>query len=630
MTKNAKLTAAIEYLGEGLSVIPIKPDTKKPRIRWREFQKTLPSEELVTEWWSNHPDDDIAVITGALSGYVVVDCDNETALVEAERAGMRSPIRVETKRGYHLYFRHPRDGVGRGPRAGINSRGEDWPRIDGLDFRGDGSYALLPPSKNYSWHIPLGLERDVDAPMWRDWRPGVRSDGAAFVFEQLDLSDVQPSGEFVSEWERTERFAKEHFKDGKIPTGLGNGRNERVMRYASECILDGYWGAELRVRCRAFMRQFFIDSLDEPEFEATVASMEQSERRNHPERFSEQGDYVFQHPERSDIKKNCRQRRLIQMKDVAELEAASSSTRYLIEPWLQVGSVTQVHGYSGHGKSMFVQHCMAALASGKRHVGPFEVMGPARVLYLDFEMGRSTIARRLAEMKQMHGDTEDRLQIWTPFIDPDVDINLHKPEGLQELQGWLEFARPDVVVIDTIRTAWPGLLENSSDEWAKINSLVVKIRNAGIAVVLVHHSNKPGEGGLGREAGSTNQLTVLETQIRVTQVYDDADTARNNAALFDGDYAKPVFPALADKLPDDWRLYMCMEIRYGKVREWTDLHDRVQWFGLAEDLNSDQRSVVASKSTKQRAKDLALDGADDREIATKLGRPVRTIRDWLV
>jgi len=622
-----RLDQALEYLDKGFPVIPIRSSTKKPRVKWRAYQSRLPTEQEVMDWWVDYPDDEIAMITGKLSGYVVVDCDNPDALDAAINSGMQSPIRVKTKRGYHLYFKHPKDGIERGPRAGVNSRGQDWPRINGLDFRGDGSYVLVPPSTNYAWEIPLGLDMDEDTPVWKDWRPGLKKE--TFDFSTLDLSDITPARQFVSEWERTKKFASEHFKDGKIPSGLGNGRNERVMRYASECIMEGYFGAELRVRCHSFTNEFFVDPLDEREFEATVSSMEQSEKRNHPERFNEKGEYCFNHPDRPDIKRNGRERRLIEMKDIADLEAAASSTKFLIEPWLQAGSVTQVHGYSGHGKSMFVAHCMAALASGKRHIGPFEVMGPARVLYLDFEMGRSTIARRLAEMKQIHGDTEDRLQIWTPFVDDDIEMNFHKPDGLQELQGWIEYSRPDVVVIDTIRTAWPGLLENSADEWAKINSLAVKIRNAGIAVVLVHHSNKPGDNGLGREAGSTNQLTTLETQIRVTQVYDDEDTANNNAALFDGNYPSPVFPALSAKLPEDWRLYMCMELRYGKVREWTDLHDRVQWFGLAECLSSDMRQVVSSMSTKQRAKDLSLDGLTEIEIADLLGRPVRTIRSWL-
>jgi RecA-family ATPase len=132
---------------------------------------------------------------------------------------------------------------------------------------------------------------------------------------------------------------------------------------------------------------------------------------------------------------------------------------------------------------------MGALTAGNRYFGPFEIGRPARVLYMDFEMGMATIARRLMDLKSVHNDTQDRLNIWTPFIDK-REINLHNREGLQELQGWIEFCDPDVIVIDTIRSAYPGLQENSADEWSKVNQLAVKLRNSGLSVVLVHHSNK--------------------------------------------------------------------------------------------------------------------------------------------
>ena len=82
------------------------------------------------------------------------------------------------------------------------------------------------------------------------------------------------------------------------------------------------------------------------------------------------------------------------------------------------------------------------------------------------------------------------MNIWTPFVDK-KEINLHKSEGMMELQEWIKFADPDVVVLDTIRSAYPGMAENSADEWSKVNQLAVKLRNSGLSVVLVHHNNKP-------------------------------------------------------------------------------------------------------------------------------------------
>lgn len=635
MTKT-KLDAALEYLERGWSIIPIRPDAKRPAIKWLEYQERLPTEEEVEEWWTKWPNHDIAIVTGALSGVVVVDCDNDEAAHAAYDAGMRSPIKVKTKRGSHLYFTHPRDGIRRGPRAGVNSRGADWPKINGLDFRGDGSYAVLPPSNNYLWDYPQHVFDWDEMPIWKDWTPTLAEkpvDGD-FHFESLDLSTVETihPDEFVSEWDRTAKFVRESFPSSlKIPSGMSNGRNERVMRYISESVLEGYFGPELRVRGYAFMNEFFEDVLPEREFEATVQSIESAERRNHPDRFDDDGNYIYKpyiHPAQIEEADAERPRKLIQMKDAEQLLAESDAKSYLIEPWLPANTIVQVFGYSGHGKSLFVQHAVSALCAGRKYFGPFEIGRPARVLYLDFEMGMSTIARRLMEMRQIHGDTQDRLNIWTPFVDK-KEIDLNQREGLMELQEWITFAEPDVVVIDTIRSAYPGLGENSAEEWAKINKLAVKLRNSGLSVIMIHHSNKPSENGIGREAGSTNQLTVLETQIRVAQVYRDQETAQQNAALFDGNYDNPVWPQLESKLPTGFRLYMVMEIRYGKVREWTDLHDRVQWIGYGAHNVTDEKCIVSSRSTKQRAKDLALDGIEPEVISDRLHRPLRLIRDWL-
>jgi len=208
-------------------------------------------------------------------------------------------------------------------------------------------------------------------------------------------------------------------------------------------------------------------------------------------------------------------------------------------------------------------------------------------------------------------------------------MNLKTSAGLQELSGWVDYVKPDVVCIDTVRSAFPGLQENSAEEWARVNTMAMSLRNAGISVILVHHSNKPSETSHGREAGSTNQLTVLDTQIRVTQVFQDIETAKNNAGIHDETYQTPVWPQLSDRLPMDSKLYMALEIRYGKVREWTDEHDRVQWLGFGSSLTDDNRYLVSSRSTKQKAKAMANQGSDVTYISTTIGRPIRTVREWL-
>lgn len=623
---------ALEYLDEGLSIIPIRPDTKRPAIKWMEYQHRQPTADEVTDWFEKFPDANIAVVTGSVSGVVIVDCDNEDALNAAVSCGMQSNIRVKTKRGHHLWFKHPMDGVRRGPRAGGNSRGHDWPRVNGLDFRGDGSYALLPPSKGYEWAVPEGWERDDDMPVWEDWSPvSAPIEFPDLSFEDLDLSSIQfDPADKVSEWDRTEEFVKEKgFPDGKIPTGQGNARNDRVMRYASEMILLGNFGPQLRVQVRAFMDKWFVDPLRDVEFEETVASIERAERRNHPERFDPQtGEYIYKRPDLVAIDDEKRERKLVTVADAQRLVEEGKSRQYLIEPWLRPNTIIQIHGYSGSGKTMFLQHALYAMAAGQRYFGPFEIWKPANVLYLDFELSSGDLGRRMLDLKSLFGDAGQRFQVWTPWLEQ-VEMNLRTGAGLNELAGWINFTNPDVVVIDTIRTAWSGMSENSADEWSQVNQLALRLRNSGKSVIMLHHSNKPGDDGLGREAGSTNQLTVLETQIRIAQVYRDEDTAKQKAGIWNGKYERPPIDLLEQKLTDEWYVSMVLEVRYGKVREWTDLHDPIQFIGWATHKMTGESRLVCSYSTKQRAKEMALSGKPPSEVAMELNRPLDVINKWL-
>ncbi len=63
------------------SVIPLRPHDKKPMLpSWAEYQRRLPSEEEVDLWWTQWPDANIGIVTGAISGLVVVDVDGAEGL----------------------------------------------------------------------------------------------------------------------------------------------------------------------------------------------------------------------------------------------------------------------------------------------------------------------------------------------------------------------------------------------------------------------------------------------------------------------------------------------------------------------------------------------------------------------
>jgi Bifunctional DNA primase/polymerase, N-terminal len=146
--------AAAGYCEAGWSIVPCRVTGKRALVRWKPWQQAPADAEQLAIWWRRWPKANLAVITGRVSGIVVVDVDprhgGDRALAGLEREHGDLPWRavVETPSGgWHVYLRHP---GGRVP----NSAG----RLGvGVDVRGDGGLALLPPSRRhgdaYRWAV---------------------------------------------------------------------------------------------------------------------------------------------------------------------------------------------------------------------------------------------------------------------------------------------------------------------------------------------------------------------------------------------------------------------------------------------------------------------------------------------
>lgn len=148
------LNEALRLLGLGFNVIPVHARTKRgARVRWRPYQEQRVTEEELRQWFADWTDG-LAIVTGQVSGCVVLDMDNkpdangEQALRSLYDWEPEGPLVRTGGGGLHAYYRHPGGVVGN--RAGIEP---------GVDFRGDGGFVYAPPSphpsgKSYQWIIP--------------------------------------------------------------------------------------------------------------------------------------------------------------------------------------------------------------------------------------------------------------------------------------------------------------------------------------------------------------------------------------------------------------------------------------------------------------------------------------------
>jgi len=90
----ALLEAAIQYANMGWRVFPLKPKRKDPIIKAWGTQATTDLRKI-RQWWSTHPDANIAILTGKTSGLFVVDIDPKnggdesiTKLLDSVLSGM--------------------------------------------------------------------------------------------------------------------------------------------------------------------------------------------------------------------------------------------------------------------------------------------------------------------------------------------------------------------------------------------------------------------------------------------------------------------------------------------------------------------------------------------------------------
>lgn len=161
------LKAALDYGRLGWSVIPVEPRGKRPLLRWQVFQYRRAGVPEIAEWFRRWPDANIAVVTGIVSGVVVLDLDpRHGAVASVERLDREHgplPDTVEASTGgagRHLYFAHPGD-ITRN-RVGL---------LPGIDLRGDGGYVVAPPSihgsgEPYRWVRSPVVLYPVPLPPW--------------------------------------------------------------------------------------------------------------------------------------------------------------------------------------------------------------------------------------------------------------------------------------------------------------------------------------------------------------------------------------------------------------------------------------------------------------------------------
>ena len=214
----------------------------------------------------------------------------------------------------------------------------------------------------------------------------------------------------------------------------------------------------------------------------------------------------------------------LSMKELFELDI--KPPEFLLEPWLRERDLVMVHAMRGVGKTWYGLGLSLAVATGTDFLGA-KAGKPQSVLYVDGEMSV--------------GGMKDRLGQLSVGLDPDCEIEdirlrllsldhssrtrpmylLDTEEGRYQLEGAIEDA--SLLVIDNISTLLPTENENDASNWSIAQNFLLKLRRAGLSVIVIHHSGKGGQ-----QRGTSRREDVLDVvqKLQRPSNYEDGDDCR--------------------------------------------------------------------------------------------------------
>ncbi len=147
----SNLSAAADYIGEGLDILPLTPLSKIPLKGTRGVKDASDTIDA----WEQDNNYNIGMACGA-SGIVVVDFDfrNGAPPVDSlfDDDDLENVVIVDTPSGgVHLWFKQPDTIIGC-PKSSIT----------GIDIKGDGGYVVVPPSKVNGKHYAFRSDHELN------------------------------------------------------------------------------------------------------------------------------------------------------------------------------------------------------------------------------------------------------------------------------------------------------------------------------------------------------------------------------------------------------------------------------------------------------------------------------------
>lgn len=206
-------------------------------------------------------------------------------------------------------------------------------------------------------------------------------------------------------------------------------------------------------------------------------------------------------------------------------EFAGSEVEWLVEGWLQAGSVGKIIGPPGDYKTWILIDLIVSVASGTPFLGKFKVERPGPVVIFQQEDGHRELSRRLSLValskvpmeEPSHG--KDGKQHWLR-VPPKLPIQIRRRGALEfdkregiDLLGEITEAthpRPRLFSLDPLYSAI-STKDYMMDAPRNMLAIKEKIREKyGTGFILSHHSRKSGKAGEREEGWGSQFLNAFD------------------------------------------------------------------------------------------------------------------------
>lgn len=466
---------ALGYVDLGWSVLPVRPDEKRPYMaNWLQYERQRATRAQVEGWFSSLSNAGVGLVTGRISGVVVLDVEHDCP-IPIEDILRKYPTEMVSKSGgggRHLFYNYPQ-GVGR-----ISNRVRIF---EGADLRADGGFIVLPPTLHASGGRYEWLKR---GPM------------GAFPRELLDM----------------ESRPKAQEGDGWITEALRGvsegGRNDACARLAGYFFRKGM-AADIVESLLLDWNERNDPPMPAREVRATVASIGRSHATGGTQftqvQFTDDRDHVATPLRQGVVGTSGGTQEAPGLFDVVRMadyvkDYGGEGVSWAVEDWLPDASITFLVSPPESYKTWLLLDLAVSVSANVPFLGRYRVNSPGPTLIIQQEDSHAGLTDRLALIVEQKLGMEAKMEgpSWQVPSMPDLPIYVHpsrmlrfdNPRVLEGLEAQIAEIRPRVVLIDPLYSTTAQVDNYMADLANQMMVLKAWRDRYGCSFLIAHHSKK--------------------------------------------------------------------------------------------------------------------------------------------